>query len=231
MDFFPRPARLAVTLALGALCLTSLSGCNLIAAAAQFAPEPDVGAAYTNLKGQTVGVLVWVDRGPKIDYPMLQADVAKSLTNKLTELTQPPEKKGKPTPELAGIQYLNPMTVIRFQDDHPELEGLPPTDVATRLGVTRVIYIEIKDCRTHAPDSPDLFKGLISASVEVLEVTAGPNKVAKVGYSNPSMEIEYPSDHPEGLAIGDTSAQTIYDKTVDEFTTQVALLFFRHPSK
>jgi hypothetical protein len=230
MDLFPRPARLAVTLALAGLCLCSLSGCNIIAAVGQLAPPPDVGAAYTNLKGQTVGVMVWVDRGPKIDYPMLQADIAKSLTSKLTVLTQPKDKK-KPTPELAGVQYLNPMTVIRFQEDHPELEGLPPTDVATRLGVTRVIYIEVKDFRTHAPDSPDIFKGLLSASLEVLEVTSGPNKVAKVGYNNPSMDIEYPPDRPEGLAIGDTSAQTLYDKTVDEFTTQVSLLFFRHSSE
>lgn len=231
MDLFPRPARLALTLALAGLCLTSLTGCNIIGALAQVVPPPDVGAAYTNLKGQTVGVLVWVDHGPKIDYPSLQADVAKSLTAKLTEMTQPKDKKGKPVPELAGVQYLNPMTVIRFQEDHPELEGLPPTDVATRLGVTRVIYVEVKDFRTHAPDSPDIFKGLLSASVEVLEVTPGPNKVATPGYTNPSMEVEYPPDRPEGLAIGDTSAQTLYDKTVDEFTDQVSLLFIRHPEK
>src|SRR5947209_18686246 len=156
MDLFLRPSRLALLLALAGLCVGSLSGCNLIAAAAQLAPPPATAAAYTNLKGQTVGVLVWVGREARIDYPVLQADIARSLTSKLTELTQPKDKHTKPRPELEGIQYLNPMTIVRFQEDHPELEGMAPKDVATRLGVTRVIYIEVKDFRTHAPDSPDI---------------------------------------------------------------------------
>ena len=232
MDLLARPARLAATLAVAAAaCLLALSGCNVIGMAAQIAGPPDIGAAYTGLKGQSVGVLVWVDRGARVDYPMLQSDIAKGLTGKLTELTQPKEKKGKPKPELEGVQYLNPMTVIRFQEDHPELEGLPPKDVATRLGVTRVIYIEVKDFRTHSPDSPDIFKGMMTAGVQVLEVTAGPNKVATVGYNQADMEINYPPDRPEGLPFGDVSAQALYDKTVDEFTSQVTLLFIRHPSK
>ena len=139
-----RFARSLAALSLGAVAAGAMSGCNVIGAVAQFAPEPDIGSAYANLRGQTVAVMVWVDRGARIDYPSVQADVAHGLTNKLSQLTNPKDKHDKPTPELEAIRYLDPMTVIRFQDDHPELEGMPPTDVATRLGVTRVIYIEVK---------------------------------------------------------------------------------------
>jgi hypothetical protein len=215
------------------LCLIpiSLTGCNIAGIAAQFVGPPDTGAAYTKLKGETVGVLVWVDRGTRLDYPALQSDMAKSLTSKLTELTQPKDKKSKPRPEMEGIQYLSAMSIIRFQEDHPEFDGLPAKDIAIRLGVTRVISIEIKDFRTHSPDSPDIFKGMIAAIVQVIEVTPGPNKVATIGYNNPNMEITYPPNQPEGIPFGNVSPQMIYDKSIDQFTTDVALLFFRHAAK
>ena len=69
-----------------------------------FMPPPDTDAAYKKLKGETVGVLVWVDRGARIDYPSLQADIARGLTAKMTELTHPKDPKTKPRPEMEGSQ-------------------------------------------------------------------------------------------------------------------------------
>src|SRR5258707_2322657 len=101
--------------------LLCCAGCNIIGAAAQVLPHADIAPAYEGLAHQTVGVMVWVDRGVAIDYPSLQADVARSITNKLSETTNQKEKKKVPK-EVVGAQYLDPMTVIRFQADHPELE-------------------------------------------------------------------------------------------------------------
>src|SRR5689334_25170997 len=93
-------------------------GCNVIGAAAQLMPRPDIKAAYGGLAYQTVGVMVWADRGIRIDFPTLQADVASSLTKKLQDATNLKNKKQVPK-ELAGATYLNPTAVIRFQEDHP----------------------------------------------------------------------------------------------------------------
>src|SRR5438270_12622562 len=82
-------ARSLAALSLGAVAAGAMSGCNVIGAVAQFAPEPDIGSAYANLRGQTVAVMVWVDRGARIDYPSVQADVAHGLTNKPSQLTNP----------------------------------------------------------------------------------------------------------------------------------------------
>ena len=214
-----------------AYCL--LSGCNIIGAAAQVLPRPDIAPAYKGLAGQTVGVMVWVDRGVRIDFPSLQGDIARSLTDKLSQTSNPRDAKAKEKvpPEMANVQYLNPMSVIRFQEDHPELEGLPSTEVATRLGVTRVIYLEVFTFETRSDVSIDLFKGTVLAKMEVLEVSrdASGNKTAKVAYNDPDFRTLYPPNRPEGIAGTDVNTEQIYLKTVDQFTDDVALKFVTHP--
>jgi hypothetical protein len=222
-------------------CLSSLlvgllignGGCNLIGAAAQVMPQPDIAPAYKGLGGQTVGVMVWVDRGVRIDYPNLQADIARDLTGKLTMLTTPrdPKEREKVAPEMAHVRYLDPMAVVRFQADHPELEGMPAEDLAKRLGVTRVIYLQVYSFETRPQESIDLFKGTLLSRMEVLEVSpgAGGAKKVRAGYSDPDIRSVYPPHRPEGVAGNDVNTDYIYRKTVDQFTTDVALKFVQHP--
>lgn len=221
-----------------ACCLTLLafgSGCNILGAAAQVLPQPDILPAYKGLSGQTVGVMVWVDRGVRIDYPALQGDVGRGLTAKLSQITNPkdPKELEKVPPEMAHIQYLNPMSIIRFQEDHPELEGLPSTDIAKRLGVTRVIYLEVYSFETRPHESIDLFKGTLLSKLEVLEVSSGLDgaKTARVAYSDSDLRSVYPANRPEGIAGTDVSSEYIYRKTVDQFTADVAIKFVTHPSE
>ena len=70
-----------------------LNGCNIIGAAAQIMPQPDIAPEYKDLANQTVGVMVWVDRGVRIDYPNLRADIARGLTTKLMQITKPRDQK------------------------------------------------------------------------------------------------------------------------------------------
>ena len=213
-----------------ALCLLS-SGCNIIGAAAQVLPQPDVAPAYTKLSNQTVGVMVWVDRAIAIDYPSLQADVAKSVVNKLQE-TSEPKKKSDAHKELTNVRYLDPLAVIKWQADHPELNGFPSTELATRLGVTRVIYVELIVFETRSEVSVDLFKGTVMAKLDVLEVATNPDgtKKAKVAYSDGDLRSIYPKKAPEGTAGTDVNSDMIYNKTVDAFTTDVVLKFVQHPA-
>jgi hypothetical protein len=208
-------------------------GCNIIGAAAQIMPQPDIAPAYKGLGGQTVGVMVWVDRGVRIDYPNLQADIARDLTGKLTLLTTPrdPKQQEKVAPEMAHVRYLDPMAVVRFQADHPQLEGMPSEDLAKRLGVTRVIYLQVYSFETRPQESIDLFKGTLLSRMEVLEVSpgAGGAKTVRVGYSDPDLHSVYPPHRPEGVAGNDVNSEYIYRKTVDQFTTDVALKFVQHP--
>ena len=234
MHLWPRHSTF-ICFACCSLITALASGCNLIGAAAQVLPQPDILPSYKGLSGQTVGVMVWVDRGVRIDNPSLQGDVARGLTTKFSQVTNPKDPKDleKVPPEMAHIQYLNPMSILRFQEDHPELEGMPSTDIAKRLGVTRVIYLEIYSFETRPNESIDLFKGTLLSKLEVLEISTGPGgvKTARVAYSDSDLRSVYPPNRPEGIAGTDVSSEYIYRKTVDQFTTDVATKFVTHPAE
>ena len=161
------------------------------------------------------------------------ADIARDLTNKLNQATKPRDPKEKALPEVANIRYLDPMTIVHFQADHPELEGTPSKDIAIRLGVTRVIYLEVYSFETRPSESIDLFKGTLLSKMEVLEVSPpaapGAAKTAKIAFTDGDMRSVYPPKRPEGVAGTDVNADYIYRKTVDQYTTDVALTFITHP--
>ncbi len=211
-------------------------GCNVIGMGAQFMTQPgDVKAAYNGLAGQTVGVMVWVDRGPALDFPQLQADIAKGLTKQLSDLSTPKKEKDKDKEkvpeELKGIRFLNPLSVMRFQQEHPELAGLPAEDVATRLGVARVIYIEVYSFQTRSNLSVDLFRGTAQANVQALEVSRAPDgvKTAKAVYTDPDMRVNFPAKEVEAAQVSNLTEQQVYQATVNQFITEVGEKFYRHP--
>src|SRR5438132_10750195 len=64
--------------------LLFLSGCEIPGAlAGKIMPGETVQPKYVGLAGQSVGVLVWTDRGVQLDYPTLGLDLANSIQKKL----------------------------------------------------------------------------------------------------------------------------------------------------
>jgi len=140
-------------------------GCSILGVAANAMPEADVPARYAGLKGHTVAVMVWADRGVQIDYPSLRLDVATAVQSKLQQARR--ARKG----ELRDTTFPYPAaSVVRFQEDHPELLDQAITEIAPRLKVERLIYIELQDLQTRADESVDLFRGTAVASLRVIAV-------------------------------------------------------------
>ena len=52
---------------LGLLMLPCLSGCQLLGYAAAILPPPTIPAKYTDLRGQSVAVMVWVTPGVRLN--------------------------------------------------------------------------------------------------------------------------------------------------------------------
>src|SRR2546423_5152029 len=104
-----------------AFCI-SLSGCNIVGAGLHALPPPVIEAQYRNLAGQSVGVLVWCDRGISIDWPSLPLDTANAIENNLLV-----RQKSK-IAELKGTRFdVKPASILRYMRDHPELQN---TDIA-----------------------------------------------------------------------------------------------------
>lgn len=184
-------------------------------------PLAPVQAKYKDLKGQSVAVMVWADRGIRVDFPHIQLDTANGIQSKLVKA-----RKDK-NDELKDTKFpMSAATVVRFQEDHPEWAADSIEEIAPRLGVSRVIYVEIDGFQTRSDSAVDLFRGTLTATVRVVEVTNGK---ARVVHTEEDMRNIYPEKSPEeGVpSIGDFET---YRQTVDAFTTSVANLFYTHPN-
>src|SRR2546423_15663507 len=101
--------------------LISSPGCNILGAGLHALPPPVIEPQYSNLSGQSVGVLVWCDRGIQIDWPSLPLDTANAIQNNLLV------RQKSNISELKGTKFdVKPASLLRYMRDHPELQN---TDV------------------------------------------------------------------------------------------------------
>src|SRR5437867_11282410 len=125
----------AILYPLSSILVFLLAGCAALGVAAyKLKPAETIKPKYTNLVNQSVGVMIWVERGIRIDWPSLQIDLANGIDHKLKEQTT--DAKGKPKAKtLAGVTYpVQPGSIARYQMDHPEVEAMPVAEVAPKLG-------------------------------------------------------------------------------------------------
>ena len=210
----------ACRLSLFVLPLLALTGCQLLGLAAyKLTPPPTIQPKYTNLAGQSVGVMVWSDRGIRIDWPGASLDLANSVQTKFKKL----QEAKKPPKQLKGIAFpVLPASILRYQKDHPEIEASPITDVAPKFGVQRLIYVELEDFATRSDASVDLFRGTAKATVRVIEI--GPDGKANSAFEQNNVGVAFPPKAPlEG--IPNAGDQRIYVGTIDGLATEIVHLF------
>jgi hypothetical protein len=199
------------------LCLLPC-GCNYLAAAAALTPVYE-DPKYSGLANQKVGIMVWADTGIKIDWPTIQLDTAGCIESKL-QATQSNKAK-----ELSGTTWpVLPASIVRYQRDHPEIEAYPITDTAPKLGVTRLIYLEIQEFRTRSENAVELYRGSMSANIKILEISNGQ---AKVGYEEDGVRVIFPKkSSPDGTIEGQDVQ--IYANTLETFADAIATRLIRH---
>jgi hypothetical protein len=201
------------------LLLLFLAGCNILGFAASAATGgQQVDARYKGLAGQKCAVMVWADDGVLNDFKTIQLDTANGIQHKMQEGAK------ANISDVANMTWVSPEQVMQFQQNHTDVDTDAVEDIAPQLGVSRLIYVEIDSFATHPNDSPDLARGSMSATIKVVEVKDG---VGKVAYSERGVNVISPKDCPvEGLPNLDD--QTIYQGTVDSFTTAAAQRFMPH---
>jgi hypothetical protein len=215
---------------LSSILVFCLAGCQLIGVLSQAAPPATVVPNYKGFAGQSVGVMVWADRGMRIEWELLQLDLANSVQAKLQQAAAVRKGKKKPeVKELAGTTYpVRPESIIRFQQDHPEVDGTPITEVAPRLGVSRLIYVEVEHFATRPDGAIDLFRGDANVTVRVVEISS--DGQAKVVYEENDVTASFPPKAPkEGRpTIGD---RRTYIGLIDALSTEIVKRFIPHPEE
>jgi uncharacterized protein YceK len=207
------------------LCLLCLlpSGCAAVGVIASAVPKPPVEAAYKGLQNQTVGVMVWADRGLRIDFPTIREDLASQVQ---TLLTAAQKEKIK---DLDGATFpIQPASIVKYQKDHPELEAQPVTSVAPKLRVSRLIYVEINNLTTRTSQSVVMYRGNATASIKLVEVA--PDGSAKVVFEEGNVSVSYPKKSPEDGRL-EGSDYAMYAGTITLLADEVAKRFIEHPAE
>jgi hypothetical protein len=201
--------------------ILSLAGCNILGLAAvadRAAGDTPVEASYKGLKGQKVGIMCWADTGIVIDHPSVQGDISGSLQAKLDEAAR------DGADETKQINWKPSQEISNYQQAHPEFAADPAEQIAPKLGITRLIYIEITSLSLHSPTSPDLARGSATGNVKVVEVENG---TAKVVFQENSIAVDYPKNAPpDGLET--LRDDEVYQQTIGALTTALSERFIRH---
>lgn len=209
-------------LLLAGLTIPLVSGCAALGLAAQALPRPTVPPKYTNLRGQSVAVMVWVERGARTDWPELRLDLANGIQQQLQKAAN------DKLHDLEGSQFpLTAAAVVQMQDDHPEWAADGIEEVAARLGVSRVIYIEVENFQTRSDASVELFRGSITGRLTVVEVTNGKGRATM---TEDNLKDVFPRKGPEE-GSPNKNDYDIYRETIKAFTTHIANLFIPHEAE
>ena len=197
--------------------LVALSGgCALVAIVGRAIPK-SVDSEYKGLAKQKVAVMVWADRGTRVDWPTIQIDAANTMQAYLIAK--------KDEDDLKEIQFpWEPRSILRFQKEHPELEGRPATEYAQRIsGITRLITVEVGDFTTRSETAVQLLKGSMVGNVKVIAIEDGK---ATIVYERSGVRATFPPKAPEGVV--DMAESRVYAGTVNAFGLAVAELFYGH---
>lgn len=211
---------------LAMLTLASLSGCQAIGIAANAIPKPPVPAKVI-LAGNAVGVMIWCDRGLRVDFPNIQKDLGSGVQTRLIEAQKAKAK------EVKDISFPYPTeSFIRWQREHPESDYTSITDLAPRLSgakITRLIYVEIDQFTTRASRTVAMYRGSASASLKVVEIPPGAT-AGKIIYEERDIRVVYPKKiNDEGRPDGDDTK--MYAGTMVFLADEVAKRFVEHPAE
>ena len=193
-----------------ALCLVVLPGCM-----GKMPGDPDIikgKAQYTDLANRSVAVIVSTRDYTEFNHPGARETITREVTRRIAI--------GVPS-----VKMSNPDQTLEWQDKNPYWATRPPSALIRQLGVDRLVLVEIGDYRLHEPGDKYLLRGVISASVQVVEAEAADPDNFAASYSKTVM---YPRVKDSILGRAAADAQQIEMYTQLWFCEEVAGLFFDH---
>jgi len=205
-------------IALAAVLLPSLAGCDAAgymanAVAGGESPPITVTAEYEGLENQSVAVLVNADLPILYCHPQVQLEISAAVSERLAA-------------NVPGVTVINPHHVYEFQQRNIYWTTSTYTQLCQTLDVSRLVWIELQEFRLHEPGNSVMYRGVLTARVEVAEADADRPNVAQ--YAN-TVSVAYPPNRPEGVPEADPT--TIRKGTLDLFARAVAQKFYEHKEK
>lgn len=206
----------------------ALAGCQVLGIIASKAPARTVPAAYDGLAGKTAAVWVWVDPAVDLDHPRLSLDVASRLQKNLEQARD--EGNRRQRRQLEGLRFpILPESIVKHQKTDPMLNLSPILQIAPRLEVQRLIYVEVVRFTTQGGAAAGLYRGVANLNISVVEIDPQ-TREARFGYQEQGVSVAFPPGGPEE-GSSTISPQAVYQGTVQRIADAAALRFVPHPEE
>ncbi len=202
---------------IGSLAIgVTLVGCGLeglvggMAQNFEYAKKIEVHPEYTGLANESVAVIVQTDMATMYEYPNVDLLMASGVAGRLQM-------------HVEGVRVLDPRLVNSWQFRTPQWSALAFGEMAERLNVNRIVYIDVYEYRLNPPGNRYLWDGVCAANVSIIE---------RDSY-DPDMFVDtfnivtaFPD--MEGVGRESASAAQIQDGVLAKFIEHSAWLFYTH---
>lgn len=159
---------------------------------------------YEGLAGQSVAVLVDASDAILLEHPLAQLEVAAAVTEKIAA-------------DVAVERILDAEQVVEFQNNNIYWNTMPYSSLARRLGVSRLVLIDLTAYRLHEPGNVAIWRGTVAGQLSVVEAD-GERPNDRV-YQQ-VVACRYPPDSALGTIRGDDA--TIRRGMLDMLALQVS---------
>ncbi|MEO0474842.1 MAG: hypothetical protein AAF085_02565 [Planctomycetota bacterium] len=172
----------------------------------------DVQAQYTDLTNRSVAVVVSMSDFAEFNYPKAKSAITDEMVRRIKT-------------NVPGVTLTSPREVLAWQKENPYWATRPPSMLVKQLNVERLVLVEVGEYRTHEPGDKFVLRGVISASVNVVEAEASDPDNFGASFTKNVMYPE-PSESVVGR-VGDDEA-LIEVRTQIRFCESAAGLFYDH---
>ena len=176
--------------------------------------KKEISPEFDKLAGSRVAILVWTDPATLFDYPHARFELATYVGDKLrAEMAQ----------RRLGTEVVDPRDVEDFLQKDIDAQ-IDPQAVGRQFDVDHVVYLEVFEFQMREPETPQLLRGRIHASVSVHDIRADPDLRRR--YELAPVECIYPDGGP--VVLSNVNAPLVRMSTYAKFAEQVARKFYEH---
>lgn len=205
-----------LTLALLLSAMVAMPSCAVVGAFGALAEsarregDTTYPAEYEGLDGFSYGVVISADRVIEADNPGITARLMQIIDRSLRENTQ--ATAHIPAPKLLSQLYAD-----------PSWQALPRGEMGEKLGVDRLVIVEVVEYRLHEPGNRYTWAGVATGIVEVYEIDSGlPD--------DPAFERTIAVGFPDrqGLLEEEIPKQVVTSELSRRFAERISWLFYQH---
>jgi len=170
-----------------------------------------VKAQYRGLEGKTFAVLVAADDYTQFSYPGATTAISRDVTARITS-------------EIPGVSPMDPGKVAQFQRENPYWITVPYGQLLERLGVERLVVVDLVEYTLREPGNSHVWQGQIVANVGVAEAGYGDGNALSFATT---VKSRFP-DNSSKVGVLNSDDKTIQFGLLADFASRTTNLFRDH---